>query len=155
MSSQPGPRMAASANELELFKGPERLSGGNGLELELTERYFYSDDKIPGYEYAIKVSGEYAGTCTLLIESDIDKIASFGNVGMEIERKFYGKQLVPETIKAVYDVFKIHAQNNILVVFDDGKRSVAQACEELGGRYIANYISPEGKVIKKRFVISI
>lgn len=124
---------------------------GDGIELSLKNTFLYSDFDIPGYEFDVKVDGEHAGTFTALIESEFDKIAEEGNVGLIINQKFFGKKLPSKVAIASYPLFESHGQSDILITFDEQNHAVEAACEELSAIYMDTLNIDGSGASKKRY----
>jgi hypothetical protein len=151
MSNAPGPRMVV---ENQTFKDFARIVG-DGFELELANTFVLKKDNILGYEFSIKIAGEDAGTCSVIIESDFEKIAEFGNFGITVNPKFLGIKLPSKTAKACYIIFKGLGQNKLFLTHDEDNQSIERACLELGAKYLETLKFEDGRVSKKRYIISL
>jgi len=153
MSNAPGPRMGVEDKDYKIFKDFSLISG-DGFELQLVNTFFLKDN-IPGYEFNIKVDGEHAGTCSVILESDFEKIADFGNFGVTVDHKFFGIKLPSRTAKACYVIFESYGQNSLLLTHDEGNHSIEKACKELNATYLDTLKFEDGRVPKTRYIVSL
>src|SRR5687767_3266321 len=63
------------------------------LKLHPRATFFYSDARLPCYEFSIRIGDEDAGTYYACLESDFDRVRELGNVSIELDRKFYRRNL--------------------------------------------------------------
>jgi len=127
---------------------------GSDFELRLENKFFDTSTKAPGYDFKIFVSGQYAGSFTAIIEDDFSKIATLGNVGIEVDRKFFGTHLPSRVVNAVLPLFKKHGQEKILITIDEGNRAAETACKELSAQYLDTLRSETSEIAKRRFILS-
>src|SRR5712692_5058717 len=99
------------------------------LELRLLDKCYYSEARVPCYEFLMFHNGQEAGKFTARIESNFENVREVGNVGIEANRKFYGYNLAYRATKALLPFFKEHGLNSILITYDEGKRSIRDACD--------------------------
>jgi hypothetical protein len=149
-----GSKIIAEQADLKKFKDVAVIKMDE-YELHLIEKFFYSKFDIPGYEFSIKIAGEDAGIFTVLIESDFSKISEVGNVGIEVNRKFYGINLPARTTRAVFPLFKEHGQYRILITTNESNNSIENACEELSAIYLDTIKNQDDNDIKKRYVLEL
>ena len=125
------------------------------LELRPADSYFYSESRIPCYEFLIFVGGEEAGTYYGLIEGDLEKVRESGNVGVEINEPFRGRDLPAKATRAMIPFFREQGLDTILITTDKGNLAIHKACEHLSASYLDTIDSqPPGKQID-RFLLKI
>jgi len=130
------------------------LIKGDGLELRLSDKCYYTEHKIPCYEYFIYVDGNKAGVITILIEDDFQKIREVGNIGVEIAIEFYGQELPSRATKATYSLLRDHGVNSILITCDKDKKAIAEACKQLSANYLDTITVTDG-VDKDRYTLNL
>ena len=134
------------------FRRVSEIRGGD-LKLCLTDKCYYSEARVPCYEFAMRVGDEDAGTYSVLIETDFEKVREAGNVAIEARRKFYGHDLPLRATKAVLPFLRKHGMRSILITCDAGKRAVRNTCEQLGARYLDTIETSTPGTKKDRFVL--
>jgi predicted acetyltransferase len=134
------------------FKDVSVISG-EGLQLRLVDKYYYSDAQVPCYEFLMVVDGQEAGTFCVRIETDFEKVREVGNVGIEANRRFYGHDLPSRATSALLPFFKEHGIHSILITGRKGKGAISRACEQLTARYLDTIDSSELGVEMERFVL--
>lgn len=155
MTQQAGPRLIITEAQEIYFKEVSTIQG-DGFVLQLSNRYLYSDHKIPGYEFEIQIDDTVVGTCELLMESDFSKIEDVGNYGVNItNRHYFGLKLPSRVATACLALFKSHGVNQILITYDHDHNASAKTCEELGASYLDTFQSPNGNKPKRRHVLVI
>jgi len=130
------------------------LINGDGIELRLSDKYYYSGEKVPCYEYFIFVDGTKAGILDVRIESDFVKIREVGNIGVEVNFEYGGKSLPSRATKAVLSFIREHGMNKILITCDKGSKAINKACEELMAQYLDTIQTLDGEE-KDRFVFNL
>lgn len=128
---------------------------GDVVALRLTDKFLYSDERIPGYEFEILVAGQSAGTCTALIETDAEKLRAEGHVGVEIDRAFHGRDLPAKTVRAMAPIFQLHGMTSIMITCDVDSGAIHSACEQLNARYLDTIGVTESATPKMRYLLSI
>ena len=128
---------------------------GDVVALRLTDKFLYSEERIPGYEFEILVAGQSAGTCTALIETDAEKLRAEGHVGAEIDRAFHGRDLPAKIVRAMVPVFQKHGMTSIMITCDEDSGAIHNACEQLHARYLDTISVPESTKPKSRYMLSI
>lgn len=128
---------------------------GNGFELVLKSKFIYSDSKIPGYEFNILVSGEHAGTFTMLMEKDLNKVGTEGNIGIDIKQKFFGEQLPSKVANASLQLFRAQGFKKILITHDSDNNAIAKACSELHAQFIKTLTVEDENTSKKQYILEI
>lgn len=154
MMSQVSGNLKKSINDEHAGKFFTNMSPikGEGFMLELKETFLYDDANIPGYEFDIKIDNEIAGTFTVLIEPDFTKVADTGNVGIQINQKYFGTQLPARVTRASYPLFKAHRQDSILITCKENSGAIEEACEELSAQFLDQFQTEDGK-LKKRYEV--
>jgi hypothetical protein len=152
--NRPG-RVSLGADSLTPPFKPVSTIPGEGLELKLTDKFLYSNERIPGYEFLILVGGEEAGKFTALIEGDVEKVRDEGNVGIEINRKFYGRDLPASVVKALSPFFQEHGLTSILITCDKDSGAIHKACERLGAQYLDTVDAVEPSTQKERYILKL
>lgn len=128
---------------------------GDVVALRLTDKFLYSNERIPGYEFEILVAGQSAGTCTALIETDAEKLRAEGHVGVEIDRAFHGRDLPSKTVRAIAPVFQLHGMSSIMITCDEDNGAIHKACEQLNARYLDTIRVADSTTPKMRYVLSV
>lgn len=124
---------------------------GEGLNLRLTQKYYYSSARVPGYDFKLLVDGEDVGTVSALIAKNHDLVREVGNIGVEIKRKFHEKNLPLNATKVLLPFFQGHGMLSILITCDKGNAAVRKACEELTAGYLDTIDTAQGNLKKDRF----
>ena len=155
MTNKPGPKIEVQEDKHGIFKNIS-LIVGDGFELHLLNRFTYSEYNIPGYEFEIRIEGQEAGTCNLLIESDFNKLSEFGNYGVEItNRKYFGKKLPSRVAKACFPLLKSHGLDRMLITYDVDNNASAKTCQELDAEYYDTLILNNNRKGKKRYIVRV
>lgn len=154
MSSPTGHRHSGDSLNMNLFHPVSNLSSGD-IELRLTDRFTYSDHAIPGYEFELLMGGQKAGVLTLLVESDFDKIADEGSIGLTINEGFRGRDPHLNILNALYPLLHSHGQRQVLITFDPGTNTIEATCKKLPGVFLpANYF-PNSSPTRQRCTLDI
>jgi len=127
---------------------------GDGFELRLSDKYYYSKIKVPCYEYFIFMEGIKAGVLDIRIESDFAKITDVGNIGVEVYPGFAGMSLPYKATKSVLPFIREHGMTKILITCDKGSKAINKACEELMAQYLDTIQTLDGGE-KDRFVFNL
>ena len=125
------------------------------LELRPVQKYYFSEARVPCYEFVMLVDGEEAGTFHVRIESEFEKVREVGNVGIEVKRKFHGRGLPWKATQALLPFFREHGTESILITCDTGKGAIRKACEQLSASYVDTIETCAGGVQRDRFVLDL
>lgn len=134
-------------NETPPFRQASSIKAGV-LELRPADKYYYSEAQVPCYEFSMFVDGEDAGTFWVRIEPEFEKVREIGNVGIEVVRKFHGRNLPAQATEALLPFFREHGIHSILITFDSGKRAIQKACEKLSARYLDTIDATERAILR-------
>lgn len=130
------------------------LIKGDGLELRLSDKCYYTEQNIPCYEYYIYVDGNKVGVITILIEDNFENIREVGNIGVEIVREFHGHQLPDKATRAAFSLLRDHGISSILITCDKDKKAIAEACKQLSANYLDTITTTDG-VDKDRYILNL
>lgn len=131
------------------------LITGEGFELRLADKYYFSDHKVPCYEYFIYIDGIHAGVINVRIEKDFEKVREVGNIGIEIISEFFGQDLPAKATKSVLSLLGENGINSILITCDKGKKAIHEACKQLSARYLDTIATSTEDIQKDRFILDI
>ena len=125
------------------------------LELRPVQKYYYTEARVPCYEFQMLVDGEDAGTFQVRIETDFENVRDVGNVGIEVKRRYHGRDLPWRATDALLPLFREHGIETILITCDAGKDAIRRACEHLSASYLDTIETHAAGVQRDRFVLDL
>ena len=103
-------------NQTPPFRKASSIRSG-ALELRPVDKYYYSESQILCYEFSMFVDGEEAGTFWVRIQPEFEKVRDIGNVGIEVARKFHGRNAPAQATEALLPFFRERGIHSILITF--------------------------------------
>ena len=82
------------------------------------------------------VDGEEAGKFSVRVEREFENLRDVGNVGIEVARKFHGRDLPSRATEAILPFLREHGIRSILITADSRKAAIQRACQQLSARYL-------------------
>ncbi len=104
--------------------------------------------------FIITVDGKDAGEITILEQSDFDKIAYQGNIGIEVYPDFNGDRLGEKALHMLLPFCKERGLSKLLLTTDPDNDAAIKTCTNLSAKYLDTLKADTENTEKLRYVFS-
>ena len=106
------------------------------------------------FHFKITVDGKDAGEFTILEESNFEKIAYQGNIGVEVYPDFSGNRLAEKVIYMLLPFCKERGLSKLLLTTDPDNEAGIKTCTNLSAKFLDKLEADNENAEKHRYVFS-